>query len=210
LLNHHEFCKKYAAIIMLQNSGTEIAPLSFLWGFEESHLVATDTSTIRGVRMKVRDLMQTDVVTLRMTDTLEVADTFMRQGLIRHLPIVDADNQLVGLVAQADLLKASASPVLSSTHTSEEGWLGTVAVRDVMITDVTTITPDAEIVEAVDLLAAGRLGCLPVVKNSRLVGILTETDCLRYLSDLLKTTSEHSAVGNEPSAMNLRNEEEAQ
>jgi CBS domain-containing protein len=142
---------------------------------------------------------------------LEVADTFMRQGLIRHLPIVDADNQLVGLVAQADLLKASASSVLSSTHTSEKEWLGTVAVRDVMITDVTTITPDAEIVEAVDLLAAGRLGCLPVVKNSRLVGILTETDCLHYLSDLLKTTSEHSAVGNEPPVANPRiNEEEEQ
>jgi len=137
--------------------------------------------------MKVKDLMQTDVVTLRPTDTLEVADTFMRQGLIRHLPIVDADNQLVGLVAQADLLKASASSVLSSTRTTEKEWLGTVAARDVMVTDLTTIALNVEVVEAVDLLAAGRLSCLPVVKNSHLVGILTETDCLRYLSDLLKT-----------------------
>jgi len=137
--------------------------------------------------MKVKDLMQTDVVTLRMTDTLEVADTFMRQGLIRHLPIVDADNQLVGLVAQADLFKASALSILPSTHTTEKEWLGTVAARDVMVTDLTTIAPNAEVVEAVDLLAAGRLSCLPVVENSRLVGILTETDCLRYLSDLLKT-----------------------
>lgn len=122
-----------------------------------------------------------------MTDTLEVADTFICQGLIHHLPTVNADNQLVGLVAQADLLKAFASSVLPSTHTTEKEWLGTVAARDVMVTDITTITPDAEIVEAVDLLAAGRLGCLPVVENSHLVGILTETDCLRYLSDLLKT-----------------------
>jgi CBS-domain-containing membrane protein len=143
--------------------------------------------------MKVKDLMQTDVVTLRPTDTLEVADTFMRVGLIRHLPIVDADNQLVGLVAQADLLKASASSVLPSIRTTENNSLGTVAVSDVMVTDITTITPDAEIVEAVDLLAAGRLGCLPVVENSRLVGILTETDCLRYLSNLLKTLSESEA-----------------
>lgn len=139
--------------------------------------------------MKVKDLMQTDVVTLRMTDTLEVADTFMRMGLIRHLPIVDADNQLVGLVAQADLLKASASLVLPLIGITEKEGLGTVAIHDVMVTNITTITPDAEIVEAVDLLAAGRLGCLPVVENSCLVGILTETDCLRYLSDLLKTTA---------------------
>jgi CBS-domain-containing membrane protein len=161
--------------------------------------------------MKVKDLMQTDVVTLRMTDTLEIADTFMRQGLIRHLPIVDADNQLVGLVAQADLFKASASSVLPLTSATEKGGLGTVAVRDVMTTDITTITPDAHIVEAVDLLAAGRLGCLPVVENSRLVGILTETDCLRYLSALLKTVAaEHSLVSNQPSATNPRIEEEKQ
>lgn len=140
--------------------------------------------------MKVKDLMQTDVVTLRRSDTLQIADTCMRQGLIRHLPIVNADNQLIGLVAQADLFKASASSVLPLTRAPEKGWLGTVAVRDVMITDLITITPDAEIVEAVDLLAAGRLGCLPVVvENSHLVGILTETDCLRYLSDLLRTAA---------------------
>ena len=136
--------------------------------------------------MKVKDLMQTDVVTLRVTDTLEVADRFMRQGLIRHLPVVDGDNRQVGLVAQADLLKASTSSVLSLPHTTEQEWLETVAARDVMVTNLITINPDVEIVEAVDLLAAGRLGCLPVVENSHLVGILTETDCLYYLRDLLK------------------------
>ena len=162
--------------------------------------------------MKVKDLMQTDVVTLRRTDTLQVADTFMRQGMIRHLPIVDADNQLIGLVAQADLFKASASSILPSTRAPKKEWLGTIAVRDIMITNIITITPNAEIVEAVDLLAEGRLGCLPVVENSHLVGILTETDCLCYLRDLLKkVTSKHSAVNNQPSATNQRiNEEEEQ
>lgn len=139
--------------------------------------------------MKVRDLMKTDVVTLRKTDTLQIADTFMRQGLIRHLPIVDADKKLIGLVAQADLFKASASAVPSVTRAPKQRRLEQLTVRDVMTTNLITITPDAEIVEAVDLLASGRLGCLPVVENSRLVGILTETDCLRYLSDLLKTAA---------------------
>lgn len=133
--------------------------------------------------------MKTDVVTLRKTDTLQIADTFMRQGLIRHLPIVDADKKLIGLVAQADLFKASASAVPSVTRAPKQRRLEQLTVRDVMTTNLITITPDAEIVEAVDLLASGRLGCLPVVENSRLVGILTETDCLRYLSDLLKTAA---------------------
>jgi CBS domain-containing membrane protein len=199
-----ELRKKHAAIIMWQNSGTEIAPLS-LEGDLRKISGGNRPAYYKRYKMKVKDLMQTDVVTLRMTDTLEVADTFMRQGLIRHLPIVDADNQLVGLVAQADLSKVSASSVLSSTGTTKKEGLGTVTIRDVIVTDVITITPDAEIVEAVDRLAAGRLGCLPVVENTHLVGILTETDCLRYLSDLLKTgTAEHSAVSNKPSTTNPR------
>jgi len=143
--------------------------------------------------MKVKDLMQTDVVTLNVSDTLEVADTFMRLGLIRHLPVVDEDRRLIGLVAQADLLRASASSVLQLNRTAEKEWLGTVAVRDVMVVEVVTVTPDTEVTQAVDLLTAGKLGCLPVVEDARLVGILTETDCLRYLSGLLKAMAEGEA-----------------
>ena len=134
--------------------------------------------------MKVQDLMQVEVVTLRVTDTLEAADTLMRAGLIRHLPVIDADNRLVGLIAQADVVKASASS--TRLHAPEKEGLATIPAREVMVTDIITTAPDTEIGEAVDLLAEGRLGCLPVVEDSRLVGILTETDCLRYLRDLLK------------------------
>jgi len=142
--------------------------------------------------MKVKDLMQVEVVTLRVTDTLEAADTFMRAGLIRHLPVIDADNRLVGLIAQADVVKASASS--ARLHASEKERLATIPAREVMVTDIITTTPDTEIGEAVDLLAEGRLGCLPVVENSRLVGILTETDCLRYLRDLLKARAAGAKV----------------
>ena len=142
--------------------------------------------------MKVKDLMQTEVVTLRITDTLEAADTLMRAGLIRHLPVIDVDNRLVGLIAQADVVKAFASS--ARLHAPDKDRLGTILARDVMVTDITTTAPDTEIVEAVDLLARGRLGCLPVVENSRLVGILTETDCLCYLSDLLKARAAGAEV----------------
>jgi CBS domain-containing protein len=142
--------------------------------------------------VKVKDLMQAEVVTLRVTDTLEAADTFMRAGLIRHLPVIDADNYLVGLIAQADVVKASASSV--RLHAPGKDELGMILARDVMVTDIMTTAPDTEIVEAVDLLVRGRLSCLPVVENSRLVGILTETDCLRYLSDLLKARAAGAEV----------------
>src|SRR5262245_59263036 len=107
--------------------------------------------------MKVEDLMQTDVVTLRVTDTVEVADDLMHLGLIRHLPVVDVDHQLVGLIAQADLLKASASSVSPSIPAIEKERLKTVAVRDVMVTNLTTITAEAEIAEAVDLMTTSKL-----------------------------------------------------
>jgi CBS domain-containing protein len=136
--------------------------------------------------MKVSDLMQTEVVTLRVADTLDVAENIMNLGRIRHLPVVDADDRLVGIVTQRDLLRAAVSSVLGFDRAKEQFWLGSIRVRDVMTAEVTTIPPEAEVSEAVDKMLAGKFGCLPVVEGARLVGLITETDCLRCLRDLLK------------------------
>ena len=132
--------------------------------------------------MQVKDLMQTEVVTLHVADTLDLAEDIMRLGRIRHLPVIDESNHLVGVVTQHDLLKASVSSVLGFDRTKEKEWLGTVRVQDVMTIEVTTIEAGAGIVEAVDKLILGKFGCLPVVENNQLVGLMTETDCLPALS----------------------------
>lgn len=128
--------------------------------------------------------MQRDVLRLAEDATLGVAEDVMRLGGVRHIPVVAGD-RLVGIVSQRDLLRAAASTLLALTQEHRRDWLGTIAVRDVMTSPVRTVTPAQPASDVVALLLEHRIGCLPVVEDGRLVGIVSETDCLRYLARLL-------------------------
>jgi CBS domain-containing protein len=137
--------------------------------------------------MKVKDLMRTNVVTLHSSDMLGVAEDIMNMGRIRHLPVVDAKNHVAGIVTQRDLYKAAISSVLGFDRAKEHEWLGKVRASDVMTKEVILIAAEAGIVEAVDKMVTAKIGCLPVAdEDGKLVGLLTETDCLRCFRDLLK------------------------
>lgn len=140
--------------------------------------------------MKVKDVMRTNVVTLHVTDNLGVADDVMKMGRIRHLPVVDSQRQVVGLLTQRDLYKAAISSVLGFTKTKAHEWLGKINVGEVMTGAVTSVDMDAGIVEAVDKMLSKKFGCLPVTdRDGRLVGLITESDCLRCFRDLMKVGS---------------------
>lgn len=137
--------------------------------------------------MKVKDLMRTSVVSLHVGDMLGVAEDIMSMGSIRHLPVIDEENRIVGLVSQRDLFRASISSVLGFDRSKEHEWLGNIRVRDVMVKEVVTVDPEAGAIEAVDKFVSDKIGCLPVANaEGKLVGLLTETDCLRCFRDLLK------------------------
>jgi len=137
--------------------------------------------------MKVKDLMRTNVVSLRVGDTLGVAEDIMSMGRIRHLPVVDEENCLVGILSQRDLFRASVSSVLGFDRSKEHEWMGRIRVRDIMTKQVVTVDPEAGVSEAVDKFVSEKFGCLPVTdKQGKLIGLLTETDCLRCFRDLLK------------------------
>jgi CBS-domain-containing membrane protein len=137
--------------------------------------------------MKVRDIMHTSVVTLHSSDKLNVAEDIMTMGRMRHLPVVDGYNRVVGMVTQRDLYKAAISSVLGFDRDKEQEWLGKVAVADVMTKEVVTVAAEAEVIETVDKLLTMKIGCLPVVDaEGKLIGVITETDCLRCFRDLLK------------------------
>ena len=147
----------------------------------------TDNGTQLGgaeIAMYVRDLMQTEVVTLNAGDTLDLADDIMRLGRIRHMPIT-ADGKLVGILSQRDLFRAAISSVLQLRPAAEREWLAKIAVREAMTTKVCTIAPGASAHEAVKLMLEKRIGCVPVVEDENLVGLLSESDCMRYLARLL-------------------------
>ena len=135
--------------------------------------------------MRVKELMSDRVVTLLMTSTLDLATDIMSMARIRHLPVVDERGGLVGIVSQRDLYRAGISSVLGLTGETQREWLIKIPVHEVMTREVVTVEPEASIVEAMHRLLEGQFGCLPVVENGRLVGLLSETDCLRCFRDML-------------------------
>jgi CBS domain-containing membrane protein len=127
--------------------------------------------------LKVSDVMTADPTTLKRNDKLTLADDIMRLGRVRHLPVLDDDDQtLVGIVTQRDLFRDALAQALGYGRHAQRKLLDSLAVKDVMTTEVVTIRPDASLVFAARVLSEKKIGCLPVVENGRLVGILTEGD----------------------------------
>jgi CBS domain-containing protein len=137
--------------------------------------------------MRVRELMQKDVVTVDAAAHLDVAEELMRMDRIRHLPVV-SDGRLVGLVSQRDLFRAALSSAIARSPQDEQRWLARIPVRQAMTREVLSAHPDADLGHAVEMMLRERVGCLPVVEEGRLVGLLSETDCLRCLAGLLTGT----------------------
>jgi CBS domain-containing membrane protein len=135
--------------------------------------------------MQVWQLMSNDVVTLDAKATLDIADDLMKLKRIRHLPVLEA-GRLVGLISQRDLFLAGVSSVLQFRRNTQKEWLGHIKIREVMTRDVTTVAPDADIEVAVERMIQHKIGCLPVVAGGKLVGLLSETDLLRYLARILQ------------------------
>src|SRR5208337_4296342 len=94
--------------------------------------------------LKVRDVMTTDPTTLKRTDKLTLADDIMRLGRVRHLPVVDDDGELlVGIVSQRDLFRDALAQALGYGRHAQRKILDSLAVKDVMTSEVATISPDA-------------------------------------------------------------------
>ena len=133
--------------------------------------------------LKVRDVMSSDPITLKRNDKLTLADDIMRLGRIRHLPVVDDDGQiLVGIVSQRDLFRDALAQALGYGRHAQRKILETLSVKEVMAGDVVTTSPDTPLIEAARLLTERKIGCLPVVENGRLVGILTEGDFVALIA----------------------------
>lgn len=134
----------------------------------------------------VRDLMAREIVALNADDHLDLANDIMRLGRIRHMPVVSAD-RLVGILSQRDLFRAAVSSVLSCPPGAEREWLAKIRVDQVMTTPAVSARPEWPVEQAVETMLDKKIGCLPVVADSGLVGILSETDCLRLLARVLRS-----------------------
>jgi CBS-domain-containing membrane protein len=127
-------------------------------------------------KARVRDVMTREVVTLERNDKLATADSVMRLGRIRHMPVLDEEGHLAGLVSQRDLFRGALLRALGYGTAAEKKMLDLVVVKEAMTTDVVTISPDATLAEAARLMLERKIGCLVVVEGEKLIGILTEAD----------------------------------
>jgi len=131
----------------------------------------------------VTQIMMGSPVTLRPEDTLDLANDVISLGRIRHIPVVDA-GRLVGLLSERDLMGAAASHVFRLKQKSKSALLKSVLIRDVMKKRVVTVTPETSIKDAAHLMADKKIGCVPVVSDGAIVGLVTTTDILRYVERL--------------------------
>jgi CBS domain-containing protein len=132
---------------------------------------------------RVRDLMTSEVTTLRRNDKLSIADDVMRLGRIRHLPVLDEDELVVGIVSQRDLFRGALARALGYGAHAQQKLLDQLLVKEVMTNDPTTISPDAPLADAAHLMLRQKIGALVVTEDGRLAGILTEADFVRRFAD---------------------------
>ena len=147
--------------------------------------------------MQVSELMVADVVTIGRNDDLRLVDDIMAERHIRHIPVVE-DDMVVGVVTQRDVFKARMSSTMGYGEKGQRAFLNSILVKEVMTSPVTTIAPDALVTEAADLIITQGIGCLPVVQDGRLVGIITKTNLLQRLRTLSAMESEQAGNSDKP------------
>jgi acetoin utilization protein AcuB len=152
----------------------------FEWGIAKIHIKPVDKDGMT----TLENIMTHDVTCIDLDVTIGEAIELCSQCGIRHLPILDEDKRLAGMVSDRDL-RHSISPRLGtiSENNSDRETLNH-HVHRIMVREVVSASPETTLAEAAQLMLTGRIGCLPVVDNGGFViGIVTTTDLLRHLSE---------------------------
>lgn len=133
---------------------------------------------------RIREVMTTAVKTLDPRDGLDRAQDLMVEHRIRHLPVVTTDGRVVGVVSRGDLFPQGLAGALGYGAVAQRKLLHVIEVKEVMSQPPLTVPPDARVWDAGTVMLERKIGCLPVVENGQLVGIVTEGDLLRCLTDI--------------------------
>ncbi|MDY0275615.1 MAG: CBS domain-containing protein [Desulfomicrobium sp.] len=135
---------------------------------------------------QVKSIMSRDVFTLNQKESLSAAKDLMDLARIRHIPIVDDAGCFVGLLTHRDILAATISQLADIDHHTQNEIERSIPIEEIMQTDVLTVLPDLSIKEAARLLLEEKYGCLPVICEKKLCGIITEADFLRLTIELME------------------------
>jgi CBS domain-containing protein len=111
----------------------------------------------------VKQIMDTDIPTVQEDDILEFVVNIMVWRNVRYVAVENHEHELVGLIASRMLIKQL-----------KEGWNDDIIVRDIMVKDLITVLPETPTSEAIELMSDRKIGCLPVVRGTKLIGLVTE------------------------------------
>jgi len=133
--------------------------------------------------MQVHEIMSTDIEVVDRNDNLRAVEERMAAKRLRHLPVVEG-GEIVGIVTQRDLFKGAMSSAMGYGEKAQKAYLQSVRVKEIMVYPVVTVSPDMAVEAAAEIIIQQGIGCLPVVQDTKLVGIVTKTDLLRCLRTL--------------------------
>ena len=133
----------------------------------------------------ISEIMTTELYTLKPDDSLEDARCLMAEKGIRHIPIVDSDEKLLGVVTQRDVLSAADSTLLSDPATTDnkESY---VALSEIMTSKILTVDKDVSLRGTAMQLQKHKIGCLPVVHKGKLLGLVTDSDFVTVSINLIE------------------------
>jgi CBS domain-containing protein len=127
----------------------------------------------------VEEFMTTDLFTVQKDDIIELVANLFEWRRIRYVPVEDESKHLVGLITMRMIFREFNNIIHNKGDASK-------SVEEIMIKNPITIHPEASILEAIDIMDSQSIGCLPVVKNNRLVGIITEQNYMTITAQLLR------------------------
>lgn len=135
--------------------------------------------------MLVGERMTKRPITTTPDTPIDEALKLMRDSKVRRLPVLDKKGKLVGIVTEKDLLYVSPSPATSLSIYELHYLISKIKVEDVMAKNVITVTEYTPLEEAARIMADNKIGSLPVMRDDKLVGIITETDLFKVFLELL-------------------------
>jgi CBS domain-containing protein len=127
----------------------------------------------------VADVMSRPAITIGRNETLLAADARMTEAGIRHLVVLDDDGMVAGVLSRRDLFRGTLASALGYGSHAQERMLESLLVKEAMSTEPVVTSPGTSLADAAKTLIARRIGCLPVLEGTKLVGVLTEGDFVR-------------------------------
>lgn len=139
--------------------------------------------------LKVKEIMISDVVTMTVENSVAEVREVMAEKNIRHMPIINGSQELVGIVTQRDVLRAGPSSLSESDRIAESD----TSVEKIMTTKVRSVHPLDSLRGAGLIMQSKKLGCLPVVEEGKLVGIITDSDFVGVAINLIEEHDHHES-----------------